>query len=62
MSSFEVLIYPAHTYALIDERHHNAKWLLNHLPLEWDGEFTTPHYFQGMISCTDGLRLWREDE
>ena len=60
VSRFEVRIYPAHTsYALIAERHHYAKWLLNHLPLGWNGEFTTPHYFQGMIGCTDGLRLWR---
>ena len=43
------------------ERHYYAKWLLNHLPLGWNGEFTTPHYFQGMIGCTDGLRLWRGD-
>ena len=58
VSRFEVRIYPAHTTALIAERHHYAKWLLNHLPLGWNGEFTTPHYFEGMIGCTDCLRLW----
>lgn len=61
VSKKEVRIYPAHTNALIAQRHHYAQSLLDHLPPGWRGEFTTPRYFQGMIGCTDGLRLWRSD-
>jgi hypothetical protein len=62
VSKSEVRIYPAHTTALIAQRHHYAQWLLEHLPLGWSGEFTSPCYFQGMIGRTDGLRLWRREQ
>jgi hypothetical protein len=58
VSRFEVRIYPAHTTALIADLHHYAKWLLNHLSLGWNGKLTSLNLFQGMIGCTDYLRLW----
>lgn len=61
VSRSEVRIYPAHTNSLIAERHSYAKSLLQQLPSGWRGEFTTPCYFQGIIGCTVGLRLWRGD-
>jgi hypothetical protein len=60
VSRSEVRIYPAHTNTLIARRHDYATWFLNNLSPTWRGEFMTSNYFQGMIGCTDGLRLWRD--
>lgn len=58
VSCSEVRIYPAHTAGMIACRHDYAKILIDNLPPGWQGEFTAPQYFQGVIGCTVGLRLW----
>lgn len=59
VSRREVRLYPAHTQQGEARRHPYAEALLAELAPPWSGTFVSPAYHQGIVGCTDGLRITR---